>query len=299
MPAALPTPFSGDTQSKSSEDQSSSPRVPRAATWSHWLREPLLHFLLLGGLLFAIDHFVNGRIDDPRTILVDAAVDNQARQVFEAARGREPNEEELYALRRVWLDNEVLYREGLALGVDKGDTAIRERVIFKALSIVNANLKLPPVNDQILRAWFEQNRVRYDESARYDFQEAVLSGDRSEAALRAFAAALNADTSLGNTQASLRVFKGRPHENLIQSYGPEFAKALEQSPPSEWQVLATKDGWRLMRLEAITPPKSADFELLRGVVLGDWTDAVMAEQRTTAVRALARKYIVKVEEAVP
>ncbi|MBE2293452.1 MAG: peptidyl-prolyl cis-trans isomerase, partial [Phycisphaerales bacterium] len=191
MSAVLPTPFSSDTQSKSSEAKAS-PRVPRTATSSHWLREPLLHFLLLGGLLFAIDHFINGRVDDPRTIIVDAAVDKQARQIFEAARGREPNEEELYALRRVWLDNEVLYREGLALGVDKGDTAIRERVIFKALSIVNANLKLPPVSDQILREWFEQNRAKYDESARYDFQEAVLSGDRSEAALRAFAAALNA-----------------------------------------------------------------------------------------------------------
>ncbi|MCB1776029.1 MAG: peptidyl-prolyl cis-trans isomerase [Candidatus Competibacteraceae bacterium] len=254
---------------------------------------------MLGGLLFAIDHFLNGRVADPHTIIVDAAVDKQSRQVFAAARGREPDEEELYALRRVWLDNEVLYREGLALGVDKGDTAIRERVIFKALSIVNANLKLPPVNEQILRTWFAQNRAKYDEPARYDFQEAVLSGDRSEAALRAFAAVLNAGTSPGDTQASLRVFKSRPHENLIQSYGAEFAKALEQSSLGEWRVLATKDGWRLVRLEAITPPKPADFERLRGVVLGDWTDAVMAEQRTAAVRALARKYIIKVEETTP
>ncbi len=84
------------------------------------------------------------------------AVDNQARQVFKAARGREPNEDELYALRRVWLDNEVLYREGLALQVDKGDTAIRERVIFKALSVVDAGLKLPPFDDKLLREWFEQ-----------------------------------------------------------------------------------------------------------------------------------------------
>ncbi|MEH6876347.1 MAG: peptidylprolyl isomerase [Candidatus Competibacter sp.] len=258
------------------------------------MREPLLHFLLLGGLLFAIDHFVNGRVDDPRTIYVDAAVDNQARQVFKAARGREPNEAELYALRRAWLDNEVLYREGLTLGVDKGDTMIRERVIFKALSIVDAGLKLPPVDDQMLREWFEKNRARYDEPARYDFQEAVLTGDNSEVATRAFAVALNAGTP-GDAQAGLRVFKGRPHQNLVQSYGPEFAKALEESPPGEWRVLPTREGWRVIRLVAITPPKPAVFEMLRGVVLQDWTDVTMAEQRTAAVRALARKYTVKVE----
>ncbi|MFX6930183.1 hypothetical protein ABTH73_19595, partial [Acinetobacter baumannii] len=90
-----------------------------------------------------------------------------------ASRGREPNAEELAALRRVWLDNEVLYREGLALQVDKGDSAIRERVIFKALSVVDANTKLPAVTDEVLRKWFEGHRVKYDEPPRFDFQEAV------------------------------------------------------------------------------------------------------------------------------
>src|SRR5260221_12904492 len=82
----------------------------RSRPWPRWLREPLLHFLVLGGLLFAVDYAVVGRADDPRTIMVDAAVDNQARQVFKSSRGREPNDEELYALRRGWLDNEALYR---------------------------------------------------------------------------------------------------------------------------------------------------------------------------------------------
>ena len=50
-----------------------------------------------------------------------------------------------------------------------------------------------------------------------------------------------------------------------------------------------------MRLEAIAPAKPASFEALRGVVLHDWTDATMAELRSNAVRALAKKYDVKVD----
>jgi hypothetical protein len=65
--------------------------------------------------------------------------------------------------------------------------------------------------------------------------------------------------------------------------------------PGEWRVHATRDGWRAVRLDSITPPKPADFDALRGVVLHDWTDAVMAEQRSAAVRALAKKYSVKIE----
>lgn len=261
-----------------------------------WLREPLLHFIVLGGLLFAIDHVLVGRADDPRTIIVGPEVDSEAVEVFEESRGRKPNREELDALHRVWLDNEVLYREGLALQVDRGDTAIRERVIFKALSVIDANIKLPAVDDKQLRAWFESHRAKYDEPARYNFQEAVLSGDTSEAAVRSFVATLNAGAP-GDTQAGLRVFKDRPLANLMQSYGAEFPKALEAAPVGEWTALRANDGWHALRLDAIASPKPAVFEPLRGVVLQDWTDATAAEQRTAAVRALAKKYQVKYEAA--
>src|SRR5262245_43964995 len=92
-----------------------------------WGREPLSPFFVLGGALFAADRILIDRGDDPHTIVVDAAVDRHAIELFREARGREPNQDELYALRRVWLDNEVLYREGLALQLDKGDQTIRDR----------------------------------------------------------------------------------------------------------------------------------------------------------------------------
>ena len=264
------------------------------APWSKWLREPLLHFLVLGGLLFAVDHWFITRADDPHTILVSAEVDSEAIATFEAARGHRPNAEELDALRRVWLDNEVLYREGLALQVDKGDEAIRERVIFKALSVIDSNVKLPTINDDVLRKWFEAHRAKYDEPSRYDFDEAVLSGDNSEAAVVAFVKDLNAGAP-GDTKAGLRVFKGRPQENLVQSYGQAFADALVKATPALWQAFQTKDGWRAMRLNATSPAKPAVFEALRGVVQQDWTDATASEQRSAAVRALSKKYTVKHE----
>jgi hypothetical protein len=261
-----------------------------------WMREPLVHFIVLGGLLFAIDHVVAGRSEDPRTIVVGAEVDSEAIEQFREVRGREPTGAELTALHQVWLDNEVLYREGLELGLDKGDDALRERVIFKALSVVDAGVKLPRIDDAQLRSWFEQHRARYDEPARFDFQEAALSGDASESAVRSFVAALEAGAP-GDAQAGLRVFNARPHANIVQSYGEDFAKSLEQSQPGQWRALQTRDGWRAIRLVAATPAKPADYESLRGVVLQDWKDAMAAEQRTAAVRALARKYTIRFEQA--
>lgn len=278
---------------------SPSATLPAGRRWTAWLREPLLHFIVLGGLLFLLDHLAVGSRDDARVIVMDAAVDKEARDTFRAARGREPDAKELEALRQVWLSNEILYREGMALQLDRGDPGIRERVIFKALSMVEANLKLTPATDAELRRWFEARRDKYDEPARYDFQEAVLASDANgpdEAAVRAFVAALNAGTP-GDAKAGLRVFKGRPHANLAQSYGTDFTKALEAGPPGEWRALGARengrDVWRAVRLDAVTAAKPAVFEVVRNLVRQDWIDTTLAERRSAAIKTLGAKYTLR------
>jgi hypothetical protein len=83
----------------------------------------------------------------------------------------------------------------------------------------------------------------------------------------------------------------------VQSYGEDFIAALETSPMGEWRVLKGRTGMHAVRFESVVPAQPANFEQLRGVVLQDWTDATMAEQRSAAVRALEKKYTVKVTGA--
>jgi hypothetical protein len=261
-----------------------------------WLREPLVHFLVLGGLLFAADRLINKEDPGRQTIVVGADVNNEAVHTFEQVRGRKPNAAELEGLHRVWLDNEVLYREGLALGLDNGDPMIRERVIFKMLSSVDSQVKLQMPDEKALRAWFDGHRHKYDEPTRFDFEEGALAGESSEAAVRAFVQALNGGVP-GDAKAGLRVFKARPRPNLVQSFGEEFAVALEKSEPGVWHAMKTKEGWRAIRLNATTPPKPAAYESIRGMVLQDYRDEQGAQQRTAKVRELAKKYQIKFEES--
>ena len=113
--------------------------------------------------------------------------------------------------------------------------------------------------------------------------------------MRAFVKALNGGTP-GDAKAGLRVFKGRPHANLVQSYGAGVRQGAGGRPsrasgrPCRRATAGAPCGWTRSR-----PPKPGVFEPLRGVVLQDWTDATAAEQRTAAVRALAKKYKVKHE----
>ena len=147
-----------------------------------------MHILILGAAVFGVDQWRNAGSETASDIVVTAKVQQEAKAIFEAGMKREPKPEELKVLLDRWVDNEILYREGLQLGLDRGDSGIRDRVIFKALNIIGSNLQRPAFDDKTLRDWFESRREKYDEPARFDFEEAVLSDDNTEEAARAFAA---------------------------------------------------------------------------------------------------------------
>ena len=264
--------------------------------WQSIVREPLVHFILLGGLLFAIDHWIVAQRENPKVMNVGPEVEKEARTIFRSAQGREPTAAELQVLRERWIDTEVLYREGLALRVDQGDSTIRERVIFKALNVMQSNLSLPPLDEKTLRAWFEQNRSQYDLPERFDFLEAVLMGNTSDDGARQFAVALNSGGQ-NDAKSGLRVFKGRPRNTIETSFGAEFAVELEKLRLGEWHTLSSKDGIRVVQLQARTAGEKVTFEPVQGRVRQDWQDAKMQELRTLAVRELRKKYQLQIAGA--
>jgi hypothetical protein len=266
--------------------------------WPALLREPLLHFAIIGALIFGADYYLVGRASDPHTIIVTPDIDKQLAEVFVNARGRQPTPEELRAARKAWLDGEVLYREGLALSMDKGDPDIRDRIAFKALGVIETSVKVPTPDDATLRAWFEKNRGKFDAPGRISFEEAALDGENGEAAVRAFVASLRKGTP-GDAKAGLRVFRNRPVPTIDQAYGPDFTKALSALPGNEWTALQTRDGWRAIRVTGSIPAAPADFDARHSDITQSWRDSVAAEQRTNAVRTLARKYRVRYHGTTP
>ena len=281
------------------------PFVPNTApTRTQWWREPLLHFAVAGALLFGVDHVRNANDEQSRIIRVSKDVDQEARAMFRNTLGRVPNDAEMQTLRARWVDNEVLYREGLAMRVDQGDATIRERVIFKALNVMQANLMLPPISEAGLRTWFDKHHAKYDEPDRFDFLEAVMVGKPQQAEINAFVTALNAggaapDQAAGNTKSDLRVFSGRPRSNLLASYGAAFTASLEALTAGQWRALPSSDGVHVVRLEKKTLGQRASFESVRTTILDDWKDATMQDLRTAAVRELGKKYTVSMAESAP
>lgn len=269
----------------------------RIPPWAERIaREPLVHFLVLGALIFGADAAITRVRGGERDIVVPQELRKEVRATFAAAAKREPSDAELRPLLARWVDNEILYREGLALGLDKGDPAMRERVIFKALNVVQAGIVMPRIDDAGLRAWFGSNHARYDVAGRVSFDEAVPSADATPDSLRRFVAALNGQAT-PELESGLRVFKQRPRDTVVQAYGEAFASELEQLKPGVWATVASSGGLRAVKLNETIPGGKVRYEDVRDRVYQDWRDDTAARLTSQAVRSLAKRYSIRAGDA--
>jgi len=132
------------------------------------IREPLVHFFVLGAALFGLFVWLHeGALDAPDEIVVDGMRVDALRMQYERLWQRPPTETELKGLVDNWVREEVLYREGLALGLDRNDPVLRRRIAQK-MSIL--------VDD----ASYESLRERY--AVRYDDDVAFAAGGQAQGA---------------------------------------------------------------------------------------------------------------------
>jgi hypothetical protein len=273
-----------------------SPTLVSPATWlQRTLREPLAHFIVLGALIFAADFFFLSVRGDPQEIVITKETYAEARGAFVAGMKREPTAAELKVLTDRWVDNEVLFREGLALGMDRGDQAMKDRVVFKVLTATQSGLALPKIDEAGLREWFESRRDQYDLPARLSFEEAVIAvSDSTPEKLKKFVTALNGQ-QVPELEASLRVFKDRPRPSLDQSYGAAFADALEKQTLGTWVVLESKEGYRAIRLTELTPGRAVSYDEMRERVYTEWKEITSSQLTKNAIRELGKKYRIRDE----
>lgn len=165
---------------------------------SRFVRDPLLHFLLLGALIFGIDQIHLMRSGDETRIEVSQSVQRDLVELFRVRNKQEPSAQELAALIDRWVEGEALYREGLAKGLDRNDQRIRDIVITNTTSVIKSRLKTPPITPDALRAWFELHRAKYDQPgnpASFDTLIDLIRRDWTEETLAALRTAAIRDTA--------------------------------------------------------------------------------------------------------
>ncbi len=115
------------------------------------LREPLLHFLAIGGLIFVLFAAMSEPGSEPAdTIVVGPERIEQLAKGFQAVWRRPPTDDELRAMIDDFVREEIYYREALALGLNSNDTVVRRRLRQKMEFLTDSGAEiLEPVAGEL------------------------------------------------------------------------------------------------------------------------------------------------------
>lgn len=258
------------------------------------MREPLIQFMLMGAVIFAVHAAVTPSVGKERLIELTPEVRQQIIDTFKTAHeGREPGPDELGKLIDIWVLNEITFREALAQGLDKGDEMIRDRITHKMRLLIFGGVQVDEPTQEELAAWYEKRRANYDIPDLVSFIEVPFSGPNAEAESRAVLAEILAGAEPDDVQMRALIFGQRPSASLVPSFGKAFVDQLVALPAGEWRVLPSADGWHVVRLDTFTPGRKVDLEEVGSQVAQTWKDERRRILAIAATRDLGKAYVIR------
>jgi peptidyl-prolyl cis-trans isomerase C len=271
-------------------------------------REPLLHFLLLGALIFAVNAWREKQRPaetEMARIEITAGTIAWLSEGFAKQWHRAPDAAELRGLVNDHLREEVLYREALALGLDGNDTIVRRRLAQKMEFFGQDIATAVEPDEATLRKFFEKNSARYAKAARVSFRHVYFSkdrrGDRLEADAREALAALakGADEEpVGDPFLREHEFAAASETDIASALGRDFAAQVVTLPAGEWRgPVASSYGVHLVRVSERAEPQAVGFEAVREAVVRDFSEERRLAANADFIRRLKERYLISVDEA--
>jgi peptidyl-prolyl cis-trans isomerase C len=268
-----------------SESETQRAKAPWRSLVVRLIREPLLHFLLIGLALFVFyswTHRGQNGVEPSHAIALSFDELRTMDLVFESQWHRQPTSDEFNAMLENKIQEDILYREGLAMGLDKDDIIVKRRMAqkmqFLAEDVATAH---EPSTDE-LRAWFAKNTEKFALPSRATFRHLFFSFDKrgQKAHADADAALLKLsgqpeNTPLDATLADPFMFQDyyadKPPVELAKEFGPTFATGVFKLKPHSWQgPIESGFGWHLVFVDSVIPGHIPAFEEIEPDVKIAW-----------------------------
>jgi peptidyl-prolyl cis-trans isomerase C len=272
------------------------------------LSEPLVHFVAIGLLLFLV-----GGIYDTNTRVyritvtpqhVTQLANNYARQF-----GSRPDRQTLDALVQRDLHDEILYRQGLALKLDRDDEIVRRRIVQK-MQFLTQDLNAPrEPTEQELRAYYDAHASWYVTPPRVSFSHIYFSdtvGGNAAARARAIAALTTLSNSMkraperGDPFPDRYDFAAYEPEQVYRLFGhTSLADAVFSAKPGQWTgPFRSSYGWHLIYIDTSQPPVPAPLSEVRDIVRKNYQEEAQDRANAASFANLARRFtIVRVDQA--
>jgi hypothetical protein len=270
------------------------------------LREPLLHFLVLGAALFGLFVMVDKKgAEAPTKIIISASRVGTLADRFARTWRRPPTEQDLQGLVEDYIREEIFYREGRAAGLDRDDSVIRRRVRQKMELLAEDMTAAEPSNEQ-LAAYLASNPQRFWTEDRVTFHQVFLSSTRRGGALENDAKRLAATLARTSTAAETAAigdpfllgedFRQMSQSDVARTFGEGFAEQLSTLEPGRWQgPILSSFGVHFIFVDERAKGRLPPLDTVREAVHREWLNARRIEAERELYRTLRERYQIVVE----
>jgi len=275
----------------------------RAFKLRNLIREPLLHFLLIGLALFWLYGRVSpGDSDSHRIVIGQSQVDDMVRQ-YQSTWTRSPTPAETRRLIDTYVHDEIAYREGLSMGLDKDDAVIKRRVRQKYALIAEENEQSDPT-DADLAAYFKTHPSQFRRPAIVSFDQVyfdptVTTPEGVDAVKAVLQKGAN-PASLGQPSMLPRNIINSELDVVARDFGDNFAKGVAIAPVGVWVgPIISGIGVHLVRVRRRAPPALPALSQIRAAVEREWESDRRARSNLDDYRTARAGYDVIIKAKVP
>ncbi len=271
------------------------------------LREPLLHFLVLGAALFALYGVSNKKgAEAPAKIVISESRVASLAERFARIWRRPPTQQELQGLIDDEVRDEVFYREGKAAGLDRDDSIIRRRVRQK-MEFLAEDIAAAEPSEEELATYLASNPERFRTEDRLTFHHVFLSATRRGGALEGDAkqiaatlvhtnASVEAATSIGDPFLLGETFRQMPQSDVVRTFSEGFAKQLATVEPGRWQgPISSSFGAHFIFVDERARGNLPPLDTVREAVKREWLNARRVEAEHKLYRTLRDRYQIVIE----
>jgi parvulin-like peptidyl-prolyl isomerase len=267
------------------------------------LKEPVLHFLLIGLLLFAAYGWLAPADKSGARIVVTQPMVEAMALEYRTRWSRPPTEQELAALLDAYVRDEIFYREGVAQGLDRDDPVIKRRVRQKLEVIAEEQLARDAASDADLAAYLEKNAARFSRPGTVSFEQIYFAATTPAAQVEAARAAAmrgGDPARLGQPTMLPSAAQNAPLDLAARDFGREFVAEIEKLPLDTWAgPVPSAFGQHLVRVTARTPALTPPLAELRAAVAREWENERRMASLAENYKALRGRYEVVIEAALP
>jgi peptidyl-prolyl cis-trans isomerase C len=272
----------------------------------HLLSEPLLHFLAIGLILFGVYGLLNEDINlDSNQILIPQSLTDKLIFQWATQNGRPPTQDEKDGLLELFIQQEILYREALALGLEQGDVIVKRRLAQKMQYLFEDLSPAPEPDHDELKTYLELNAGQFRLPARLSFNHIYFKTDNGSSGVtnntKKLLPLLNkgeADPASSGDRLLLPTsFHGVTENEIAKSFGKVFAANLFTLPRDQWVgPIVSGYGIHLVKIgefsKAIMPPLAE----IQDEVSQEWRYEKEKQLRKAFMEELRKKYNVEIEQ---